>query len=80
MILLNSKSALDLETDEKSVLHVEEIQNLIGKIAADRDYDCALLCKYQDVAHRAVEQEIRSCTITTILDEVESFDFKMVLT
>ena len=46
MILLNSKSALDLEADEKSVLHVEEIQNLIGKIAADRDYDCALLCKY----------------------------------
>lgn len=76
MKLLNTKSILEIENEEEQVTHVEEIQKIIDTVVSYQDYECALICKYQDVAHKDIEQEIRHVEFSQVLGEIEYFDFK----
>lgn len=73
MILLNSFSCLDC-TDIES--HNQENIDIINKILSVCDYSCALICKYQDEAHRNLEQRIESCDLSSIFEYIESRDIK----
>lgn len=75
MILLNSKSILQCgESEEEN--HNKEIQEVIDKIIAYKDYECALICKYQDSGHKNIEQRIDSCSFSELLEYLGTRDIK----
>lgn len=73
--LLNSKSIIDCDENEWEI-HNQEIFNLIGRLQVIPNYDCALICKYQDPANRHKDQEIKSCKLRDILSITNLFDCK----
>ncbi|MGO5373232.1 hypothetical protein [Holdemanella porci] len=73
MLLLNTKSCLDC--DDLNT-HNQEITDIIESISQIEDYDCALLCKYQDSAHKHLPQKIESCKISELLDFLGTRDIK----
>lgn len=73
LILLNTQSCLYCNDLEK---HNEEITNIFEKIYTFEDYNCVLLCKYQDPAHQNLEQRIESCKFSEILDFISTRDLK----
>ena len=75
MILLNKKSILDCNENEREI-HNKEIQNTIEKILGYKDYQCALLCKYQDEAHKDIEQRVDSCLVSELYEYLETRDIK----
>lgn len=75
MILLNSKSILHCdELDEE--IHNKEIQDAIDEIISYKDFDCALICKYQDIGHKNIEQRIDSCCFSELLEHLGTRDIK----
>ncbi len=75
MELLNSKSILDCNEIEE-IKHNEEVESLIEDIKNIGNYDCAILAKYQDDAHKNKEQEIIPSSLDEIDDVIERFDIK----
>ena len=75
MILLNKKSILDCNENEREI-HNKEIQNTIEKILGYKDYQCALLCKYQDEAHKDIEQRMDSCLVSELYEYLGTRDIK----
>lgn len=75
MILLNSKSILQCDENEEE-LHNKEIQDVIDEIIGYKDYECALICKYQDVGHKNIDQRIDSCCFSELLDYLGTRDIK----
>ena len=75
MILLNSKSILNCDELEEEV-HNNEIQEIIDEVLKYRDYQCALICKYQDEGHKDIEQRIDSCYISELLEYLGTRDIK----
>lgn len=75
MILLNSKSILQCNENEEEI-HNKEIQDAIDEIIAYKDYECALICKYQDPGHKNIEQRIGSCSFSELLEYLGTRDIK----
>ena len=76
MILLNTRSIMDCDTEEEIELHNQETITFIEKLSKLKDYECAVLCKYQDKAHKDVPMKIESTSLHYI-DEVWQWgDFK----
>ncbi len=75
MILLNSKSILQCDESEEEI-HNKEIQDAIDEIIAYKDYDCALICKYQDIGHKNIDQRIDSCCFSEVLEYLGTRDIK----
>lgn len=75
MILLNSKSILQCDENEEEI-HSKEIQDIIDEIIAYKDYDCALICKYQDIGHKNIDQRIDSCCFSELLAYLGTRDIK----
>lgn len=73
--LLNTKSCLDC-TEEELDNHNSEIDEIINSIYSYCDYKCALICKYQDKAHKNQEQQIIGSCISQLNEELERFDLK----
>lgn len=75
MILLNSKSIFQCdELDEE--IHNKEIQDAIDEVISYKDFDCALICKYQDIGHKNIEQRIDSCCFSELLEHLGTRDIK----
>ncbi len=75
MQLLNSKSILDC--DEKEMLiHEREIEEILNVIYQLEDYDCVIIFKHMDEAHKNKEDVIKSCQLYDFLEMVEYVDFK----
>lgn len=75
MKLLNSKSIIDCDENEE-LLHSMEIENIFNSINQYDDYECAVLKKYQDFAHKDKEMEVLSCNLKEIADLLSVFDTK----
>ena len=73
--LLNSKSILDCDEIDTEK-HNNEIIEFIEKIGEIENYECALICKYQDIANRNRKQIIKHCDLHDVINEIECFDFK----
>lgn len=71
--LLNSKSILDCNEEEWEI-HNQEIFDIVGRVQVVPDYDCAMVCKFQDRANCHQKQEIRQCSLREILSVTEAFD------
>ncbi len=74
-MLLNEKSILDCDENEE-IIHNNEIQEIIDVIVSYKDYDCALICKYQDEGHKHLEQRIDSCSFSGLLEYLGTRDIK----
>ena len=75
MILLNSKSILHCDEFDEEI-HNKEIQDAIDEIISYNDFDCALICKYQDIGHKNIEQRIDSCCFSELLEHLGTRDIK----
>lgn len=74
-MLLNTMSILDCdELDEEQ--HNEEIQDILEKLYELPDYDCAVVFKYLDVAHKDNQEIIKSCNLHDCFEMIEYADFK----
>lgn len=73
LLLLNSQSCLYCDNLSK---HNQEIENIFETILEGKDYDCALICKYQDKKHKHISQKIESCKLSEIFDFISSRDTK----
>jgi len=60
---------MDCENEEETEKHIKEITDVITKVCELENYDCAVLCKYQDKAHKEIPMKIEPCTLHDI-DEV----------
>ena len=76
MYLLNSKSVLDCETEEEVEIHNQEITNIFEKLYSLENYDCAVLCKYQDNAHKNLKMRVESIKLHDIEEVYQWGDFK----
>ena len=75
MILINSKSILNCDEFEEEN-HNNEIQEIIDEVLKYKDYQCALICKYQDEGHRDIKQRIDSCYVSELLEYLGTRDIK----
>lgn len=73
MELLHTCSCLECEDLHR---HNKEIYEIINKIINFNNYKCALICKYQDIAHKHIQQEIKECQLSDIFDFLGSRDIK----
>ncbi|MGX6979317.1 hypothetical protein ACWN8V_08660 [Vagococcus elongatus] len=75
MLMLNEKSCIDCDEFEFNK-HNEEIDELMGKLTELEDYDCIVLHKYIDIAHKDKEMEVLDTSLWDIYELVEYADFK----
>jgi hypothetical protein len=73
--MLNEKSCIDCDEFEFNK-HNEEIDELMGKLTELEDYDCIVLHKYIDIAHKDKEMEVLDTSLWDIYELVEYADFK----
>lgn len=76
MILLNSKSIRECKTDQEIDSHNKEIIDIINKLNDLDDFDCAVLCKYQDKGHKELPMKIEATTLHSLSDIFEWGDCK----
>ena len=75
MKLLNSKSIIDCNDIEEEI-HSEELNKILEYIGSKKNYDCAVLKKYQDERHKHIEMEVIPSSLYAISDVIESCDLK----
>lgn len=75
MRLLNTKSILDCNEEELSK-HYDEINNIKDEINKLENYDCAVIFKKIDIAHKSQNQIIKTCSLHDFMEMVEYTDFK----
>ena len=75
MYLLNKKSILHCD-EKEAVEHNQENISLITKLQKIKNYQCALVCKYQDIGNRDKEQVINECDLHNLEYIFECFDLK----
>ena len=75
MNLLNSKSILDCEEYEEEI-HNQEINNFLELLMQKDNYDCAVLIKSFDEAHKNEEPIIKSCKLYDCQEMLEYVDIK----
>lgn len=73
MILLNSNSCLNCHNLDN---HNKEIIKIFEHIYTFENFECALICKYQDYANKNKKQRIENCKFSEILDWISSRDIK----
>ena len=75
MLMLNEKSCIECDEFEFDK-HSEEIEELMEKLTELEDYDCVVLHKYIDLAHKDKEMEVIDTNLWDIYELVEYADFK----
>lgn len=75
MLMLNEKSSIDCDELEFEK-HSEEIEELMEKLIKLEDYDCVVLHKYIDLAHKDKEMKVIDSNLWDIYELVEYADFK----
>ena len=75
MLMLNEKSCIDCDEFEFDK-HNEEIEELMKKLTQLEDYDCVVLHKYIDLAHKNKEMKVIDSNLWDIYELVEYADFK----
>lgn len=71
--MLNKHSCLECcEINE----HNKEIMKAMDKLLSVRDFNCALICKYQDPIHSSIPQSIESCNLSDIINFLNTRDIK----
>ena len=75
MLMLNEKSSIDCDELELEK-HSEEIEELMEKLIKLEDYDCVVLHKYIDLAHKDKEMKVIDSNLWDIYELVEYADFK----
>jgi len=75
MLMLNEKSCIDCDEFEFDK-HSEEIEELMEKLIQLEDYDCVVLHKYIDLAHKDREMKVINSSLWDIYELVEYADFK----
>lgn len=75
MRLLNTKSILDC--DEQDILiHEQEVEEIVNEIHQLNNYDCAIIFKHVDEAHKKQVDVIKPCQLHDFMEMVEYVDFK----
>lgn len=74
-MLLTSKSIVDCNEYEEEV-HNNEIELIAESICELPNYDCAVVMKYKDIAHKDRKETIMSCSLHDFLEMVEYVDIK----
>lgn len=75
MRLLNSKSILDCN-EQETLIHEQEIDKILNEIYQLDNYDCAIIFKHIDEAHKNQEDIIKPCQLHDFMDMIEYVDFK----
>lgn len=75
MLMLNEKSCIDCDEFEFEK-HSEEIEELMEKLLKLEDYDCVVLHKYIDLAHKDKEMKVIDSNLWDIYELIEYADFK----
>lgn len=75
MLMLNEKSCIDCDEFEFDK-HNEEIEELMEKLSQLEDYDCVVLHKYIDLAHKDKEMKVMDSSLWDIYEVVEYADLK----
>lgn len=75
MRLLNSRSILDCNEHEMLV-HEQEIEDILNEIYQLENYDCAIIFKHMDEAHKKQEDVIKPCQLYDFMEMIEHVDFK----
>ena len=75
MLMLNEKSCIECDEFEFDK-HSEEIDELMERLTELEDYDCIVLQKYIDIAHKDKEMEVIDTNLWDIYKLVEYADFK----
>lgn len=76
MRLVNSKSILDCNEDYFLLIHNQEIQSVVNDIANMENYECAIIFKHVDDAHKHCKDVIKSCQLHDFMEMIEYVDFK----
>ena len=74
-MLLNSKSIIDCNEYEEE-MHNNEIELIAEKICELPNYDCAVVIRYKDIAHKDKKDTIMSCGLHDFLEMAEYVDIK----
>ena len=75
MKLLNSKSILDCN-DYEIEIHEKEIEEILNEIYELKNYECAIIFKHIDVAHKKQKDVIKSCKLYDFMEMIVYVDFK----
>ena len=75
MIMLNKKSCINCDEIDL-VKHNEEINKILKELRKLDNYDCVVLHKYQDIAHRNKDLQVININLWEIYELVEFADFK----
>lgn len=75
MKLLNSKSILDCNEQEQ-IIHQQEINDILCEIYSLKNYDCAIIFKHIDEAHKNKKDIIKPCELHDFMEMIEYIDFK----
>lgn len=75
MKLLNTKSVLDCD-EQKELIHNQEIEKILNEVYQLENYDCAIIFKHIDEAHKKKEDVIKPCQLYDFMEMVEYVDFK----
>ena len=75
MRLLNTKSILDCNKYEIEI-HEQEIEEIVNEIYQLDNYDCAIIFKYDDEAHKKQEDVIKPCQLHDFTKMIEYVHFK----
>lgn len=76
MKLVNSKTILECETEDDINVHNQEILTLFEKVNQLENYECAVLCKFQDKAHKHLQTRVESILLHDIDEVYQWGDFK----
>lgn len=75
MKLLNSKSAIDC-IDSELENHNNETEKMLEKLTLYKNYDCAAIFKYFDVANKDKTAEIKACNLHDCEEMIQFADIK----
>lgn len=74
-LLLNSKSILDCNEFEEA-LHNDEIEYINQIVQSIENYDCVVVFKYYDIAHKKKKHMYSQCKLHEFLSQIEFVDYK----
>ena len=69
---INTKSILDC-SDEEIATHNKENEEILGRIGSIPNYQCLMVCKYQDVLNNNQKMEIRHQFLADVYEVEEIF-------
>jgi len=75
MYHFNTVSALEMD-EVQEIQHQQELMELNEFVERVRNYDCAVLAKYQDPLNSKKKQQILSCKLYDFASMIDHFDSK----